>query len=63
MHEGVNGLLRDKSRPPGKAPIAVDGATRKRARGPPCRQTPSDRLDDSAAEDHSRNNAPCLTPK
>ena len=21
MHEGVNGLLRDKSRPPGKAPI------------------------------------------
>ena len=21
MHEGVNGLLRDRSRPPGKAPI------------------------------------------
>ncbi len=34
MHEGVNGLLRDKSRPPGKAPIAVDGATRKRAAAP-----------------------------
>ena len=24
MHEGVGGLLRDKSRPPGKAPIAPD---------------------------------------
>src|SRR6188768_775855 len=24
MHEGVDGLLRDKSRPPGKAPIATD---------------------------------------
>ena len=24
MHEGVDGLLRDKSRPPGKAPIAPD---------------------------------------
>ena len=35
----------------------------KTRRGPPCRQTPSDRLDDPPAEDHSRNNAPCLTPK
>ena len=25
MHEGVGGLLRDKSRPPGKAPVPLDG--------------------------------------
>ena len=24
MHEGVGGLLRDKSRPPGKAPVPLD---------------------------------------
>lgn len=24
MHEGVDGLLRDKSRPPGKAPVSPD---------------------------------------
>ena len=30
MHEGVGGLLRDKSRPPGKAPIAPDRVASRR---------------------------------
>jgi transposase len=42
MHEGVNGLLRDRSRPPGKAPIAPDhvaGIVRLALKPPPLEAT------------------------